>query len=124
MFVLLFKNGNNDATRDYFDEYYMSLLQVKDFHALIHNKPFFDQSVKISKNDVSAIWNFLDFTYHHNYYNLIGIDLSRQINTNIPQQINFTRKLAEDDGTTMSFIVEKQQKTILNFSIASSIITE
>ena len=31
---------------------------------------------------------------------------------NIPQQISFTRKLEENNGTKMFFIVEKQQKTI------------
>ena len=35
----------------------------------------------------------------------------------ISQQINFVGKLEEDDGATMFFIAEKQQKTVLNFSI-------
>ena len=42
LFVILFKNGNNDPTRDSFDKYYMSLVEIKDFNALIDNKPFFD----------------------------------------------------------------------------------
>ena len=29
---------------------------------------------------------------------------------NIPQKINFTGKLEEDDGATMFFIAERQQK--------------
>ena len=45
-----------------------------------------------------------------NYYKLIGVDLLRQTNTNIPQQINFTGKLEEDDGAAMFFIAEKQEK--------------
>ena len=52
------------------------------------------------------------------------INLSRQTNTVILQQINFSGKLEKDDGTTMSFIVEKQQKTIPNFSLDLLIITE
>ena len=43
--------------------------------------------------------NLLDFLYHQNYYKLIGIDLSRQTNASLSQQINFTKKLEEDDGT-------------------------
>ena len=43
---------------------------------------------------------------------------------NIPQQINFTRKLEEDDGATMFFIAEKQQKAKTNFSLDSLIVTE
>ena len=45
-FVLSFKNGNNDPTRDSFEKYYMPLVEIKDFNALIDNKPFFDQPVK------------------------------------------------------------------------------
>ena len=41
-----------------------------------------------------------------------------------PRQINFTRKLEENDGATMFFIAEKQQKTILNFSLDSLIVTK
>ena len=45
-FVLSFKNGNDDPTRNSFDEYYMPLVEIKDFNALIDNKPFIDQPVK------------------------------------------------------------------------------
>ena len=56
----------------------MRLVEIKDFNALINNKPFFDQP--------------------------IGIDLSRQTNMSISQQINFVGKLEEDDGPKMFFI--------------------
>ena len=36
-------------------------------------------------------------------YSVIGIDLSRQVNAIIPQQINFVGKLEEDNGATMLF---------------------
>ena len=45
-------------------------------------------------------------------------------NLNIPQQINFVEKLEEDDGATIFFIAEEQQKTILNFSLDSLIVTD
>ena len=115
LFVLLCKNGDHGPTRDSFDKYYLSLVEIKDFHALIGNKPFFDQPVKnrqeayekliqMSKNGDYTTGNLLDYLYHQNYYKLIGIDLSRQTNTSIPQQINFVGKV-EDDGA-----VKKQQK--------------
>ena len=66
----------------------------------------------------------LDYLYHQNYYKLIGIDFSRQANTNILQQINFTGKLEENDGSIMFFVTDKQQKTILTFSLDSLIVTE
>ena len=38
----------------------------------------------------------LDYLHHENYYKIIQIDLSRQMNTTVPQQINFIGKLEED----------------------------
>ena len=78
----------------------------------------------MSRNDDYATGNLLDYLYHQKYYKLIGIDLLRQTNTSIPQQINFTGKIEEDDGATMFFISEKQQKKILNFSVDLLIVTE
>ena len=62
--------------------------------------------------------------YHQKYYKLISIDLSKQKNTVITQQINFTGKLEEDDVAAMFFITEKLQKAILNVSLDSFIVTE
>ena len=73
LFVLSFKNGNDDPSRDVFDKYYMPLVEIKDFNALIDNKPFFDQSVKnkqeayekrieLSRNDDYTTENLLDFS--------------------------------------------------------------
>ena len=78
----------------------------------------------MSRNDDYTVGNLFDFLYHQNYHNFIGIDLSRQKNANIPQQISFTGKLEKVDGATMFFIAEKQQKTIRNFSLDSLIVTE
>ena len=49
--------------------------------------------------------------------------MSRQTNTSIPQQINFTGKL-EVDGATTVFFAENQQKTILKFSLDLLTVTE
>ena len=52
LFVLLYKNGDSECTRDSFDKYYMPLVEIKDFNVLIDdnvvidNWPFFDQPVK------------------------------------------------------------------------------
>ena len=46
LFILLFKNGNDDPTRDSFDKYYMPLVETKDLNASIDTKPFFDQPVE------------------------------------------------------------------------------
>ena len=78
----------------------------------------------MSKNDDYTTGNLLDYLYHQKYYKLIGLDLSRQTNTNIPQQINFVGKFEEGDDAKVFFITEKQQKAILNFSLDPLIVTE
>ena len=50
---------------------------------------------------------------HLKYYELICTDLSKQTNTIIPQQINFTEKLESDDGTTKFFIAKMPEKNNL-----------
>ena len=135
LFIFSFKSGNDDPKRNPFDKYYMPLVEIKDFNALVANKSFFDQLVKnkqeayeklveMSRNNDYTTKNLLDYLYHQNYYKLIGIDLSRQTNTSIPQQINFRGKSEEYDGATMFFVSEKQKKTILIFSLDSLVVTE
>ena len=46
LFSLSFKNGISDPARDSFKKYYMSLVEIKDFNALIDNKTFFNEPVK------------------------------------------------------------------------------
>ena len=78
LFVLSFKNGNNDPSRNSFDNYYMRLVKIEDFNALINNKTFFDQIVKnkqenhkkfieMSRNDDYTTGNLLDYWYHQNF---------------------------------------------------------
>ena len=80
--------------------------------------------IEMSRNDDYRRRKLVDCLYHEKYYELIGIDLSKQTNTSIPQEINFVEKLEKDDGATMFFIAETQQKAILNFSSDSLIVTE
>ena len=42
LFFFSFKNDDDDSTRNSFDEYYMPLVEIKDFNALIDHKPYFD----------------------------------------------------------------------------------
>ena len=45
----------------------------------------FEKLIEISRNDDHAIGNLLEYLHHQIYYELVGIDLSRQKNTGIPQ---------------------------------------
>ena len=78
----------------------------------------------MSRNDDYTAENILDYLHYENYYKCIGIDLSRPANTTIPQEINYLEKPEEGNSQTMFFIAEKQQKTILNFSLNSLKIVE
>ena len=59
--------------------YYMLLVEIKDFNALIDHEPFFDLPVKnkqeayeklaeIPRDTDYATGNLLDYLYHHKYY--------------------------------------------------------
>ena len=53
MFVLSFKNGNNDPVRNSCDKYYMPLVENKNFNALTYNNPIFWSA---SKNQWKSVW--------------------------------------------------------------------
>ena len=79
----------------------------------------YEKLVEMTRNYDYTTGNLLDYLYNQKYHKPIGIDLSRQTNTTISQEINFVEKLEEDDGPTMTFIAEKQQKIVLNCSLDS-----
>ena len=56
-----------------------------------------------------ATGNSSDFQYDQKYYKFTGIDLARQTNTSIFQKMNFTRKLEEDQGATMSLLLKSDK---------------
>ena len=108
-------------TEFFFNSYYMSLAETKDFNVLIDNKSFFDQPVEnkqetyeklveMLRKDYYTTGNLLDYLYHQNCYKLIGIYLSRRKKTSIPQQIYFIGKLEEDDGAAMFFLLKSTKK--------------
>ena len=76
------------------------------------NKKRIKKLIEMPRNNSYKTGILLDFSYHKNYYKVIGIDLSIQTNTSIPQQINFIVKLEGEDGAAMFFIAEKQEKAI------------
>ena len=55
----------------------------------------------MSINNDYTMGNLLDFLCRQNYYKLICINFSRQINMSIPQRINFVERLEEDDVATL-----------------------
>ena len=92
-----------------FGDFYIYLNDFFD-QPVKNKQEAYEKLIKRSRNGDYTTGNLLHFPYHQNYYKHIGIDLLRQINTSIPQLINFVGTLEEDDDTTMSFIAESSIK--------------
>ena len=101
---------------------------VKDYNVIIDKLAFFDLPIKteeeayekiidISRNNEYTTGNLLDYDYFKKY-KLIAIDLSKQQvlqeNEDLIQQINFIGRLTE--AANVFIIIEKKEKTILEFS--------
>ena len=72
----------------------------------------------MSKNNDYTTSNLLDYEYFKDHYQLIAIDLSKQIkleNPDLKQQINFIGRF-EENNATMFFIIEKKEETTFDFS--------
>ena len=128
LFVLSFEN-EDDRTSYY--KYYLPNVEIKDYNVLIDENAFFELPIKnieetyekiIQITDHSGHYtrgNLLDYDYFKKHYKLIAIDLSKQIkleNKDIKQQINSIGNLDRDNGAVMFFIIDKSEKTILEFS--------
>ena len=55
MFVLSFKNSNDDPIRNYFYKYDMLLVKIKDLNALINNNPFLISQQKTNKKRLKNV---------------------------------------------------------------------
>ena len=120
IFVLSFEN---EADRTSFLKYYIPSVEIKEFNVLIDGKPFFDIPVKnkeeayeqiteMSRNNEYTKANLLDYEYFSKHYELIALDLSKNIeleNPDLKQQSNFIGRL-EQNNATMFFITEKKRR--------------
>ena len=88
LFVLAFEN---DDDRTSSDEYYLPVLEIKDYNIMINGENFFDQPIKINKvtyenirkiatgqGDDYATGCLLDYSYFADIYEMIAVDLSKQ----------------------------------------------
>ena len=61
------------------------------------------KNAKILRNYDYITRNVLDNLYYQNYYQLIGINLSRQTNRNSSHQVNLVGKLEEYHGQLICY---------------------
>ena len=99
LFFLSVENADNDPPRKSLFNYHITISRIKAFDVLISKKSWFNKPVKniqktyekvvqMSINDDDKTGNLLGYLYHQKYHKPIDIDLSRQANTNIAEQIN------------------------------------
>ena len=73
------------------DEYYLPIVEIKDYNIMINGENFFDQPIKnnivtydnirkiaISYGDDYTTGCLLDYPYFENTYKMIAVDLSKQ----------------------------------------------
>ena len=123
-----FTRTNAGDNRDFFADYYVSNVEIKDFNILIDRKSLLDLPIKnveetyetiidMSNNNDYTTGNLLNFAYFKENYRLIAINLSKQTKLKDLQQTNFIGKLEnQNHGATKFFIVEKSEETTFNFS--------
>ena len=65
----------------------MQLIEIIFDQPIKTKQETYEKLIEISRNNNYKTGNLLDYLYYQNYYKFIGIDLSRQRNIIIPQQI-------------------------------------
>ena len=130
LFVLAFENDNDRTSSD---EYYLPIVEIKDYNIMINGGNIFDQPIKNNKvtydnsrkiatgqGDNYTTGCLLDYPYFANTYKMIAVDLSKQqaldADPRAIQQINFTTNLDRAGNTRVYFILEEAKETILDFS--------
>ena len=126
---------SSEADRTSFSKYYVPKFEIKDFNVLSDGKQFFEIPVKnkeeayeiiieMSKNNDYTTDNLLDYEYFKDHYKLIALNSSQQIeleNPYLKQQINFIRRL-EENNATMFFVIEKKEESTFEFSQNSVVV--
>ena len=85
----------NEDDRTSFSKYYVSKVEIKDFNVLIDENPFFEIPVKnkeeayeaiieMSRNNDYTARKILDYKYFKDHYQLIPIDLNKQVELENP----------------------------------------
>ena len=94
LFVLSFENEKDTTS---FSKYYTPKVEIKDFNVPVKNKQeAYEKIIEISKSNNYTTGNLLDYEYFSKHYNLIAIDLSKNIeleNSDLRQQTNFIANL-------------------------------
>ena len=131
LFVFPYMRGNNLATENSYNKYFLPRLKIDNYNIEIDGRNFYDQPIndsikqydeirKIStgQGDDYTTGCLLDFAYFEKKkHRLIAVDLSKQkaldADSRAIQQIIFTGKVSAD--AIIYYILEKSKETIFEF---------
>ena len=125
LFVLSFENGEH---RTSFSKHYTPKVEIKDFNVLVDGNFFFDVPVKnkeeayeknieISKNNDYTAGNLLDYEYFSKHYELIAIDLIKQIECHRQSKNKYKQ------GDTIKFETETIKSSRCDYSDVFTLVT-
>ena len=123
----MFYHLKNEVKRTSYKQYYLPVVQIKNYNVVIDGWNLFDQPVTnnlitydniqkipIGQGDDYTAGYLLDYNYFKKYYKMIAIDLSKQqaldADPKAIQQINFTGNLEQQ--ATLFFIIEDVKDTL------------
>ena len=123
----MFYHLKNEVKRTSYKQYYLPVVQIKNYNVVIDGWNLFDQPVTnnlitydniqkipIGQGDDYTAGYLLDYNYFKKYYKMIAIDLSKQqaldADPKAIQQINFTGNLQQQ--ATLFFIIEDVKDTL------------
>ena len=132
LFVLAFEN---DDDRTSSEEYYLPIVEIKDYNIMINGENAFEQPIKNNKvtydnirkiatgyGDDYTTGCLLDYPYFTDTYKMIAVDLSKQqaldADPRVVQQINFTANLDRAGNTRVKRnyfrLFTRNSKSIVN----------
>ena len=136
LFVFPYMRGNNLATENSYNKYFLPRLKIDNYNIEIDGRNFYDQPIndsikqydeirKIStgQGDDYTTGCLLDFAYFENNYRLIAADLSKQkaldADSRAIQQIIFTGKIKVTEANTrviIYHILKQSKEKLLEFA--------
>ena len=123
----------NEDDRKSHSNNYLPKVEIRDYNVITDGKNFFDQPINRNLKTYENIrkiangqWKdyttgcSLDYSYFNNFYKMIATGLIKQqvfdADPRAIQQISFTANLVRAGNTTMLFIIEEIEETVVNFS--------
>ena len=124
--------GNTDDVESH-RRYFLPRIKIKDYNVLIDDRNYYDQNINDSirrynellklttgKSEDYTTDCLIDYDYYIKDYNIVAVDLSHQAvlgsDPKAIQQIEFIYKIGQNLTAQFLTLLEKEKKTVLEFS--------